>query len=95
MIITLIRHTSVAVSPGICYGNSDVDVSPSFEKEAKQVLSKLQHIPFDAVYSSPLSRCRKQACYCGFTEPIIDTRLLELNFGDWEMKAWSEIEDPQ
>jgi len=95
MIITLIRHTSVAICPGICYGNSDVDVSPLFEKEAQQVLSSLQHIPFDAVYSSPLSRCRKLACYCGFTEPIIDGRLMELNFGDWEMKAWSEIEDPQ
>ena len=95
MVITLIRHTSVALAAGICYGKSDVDTSPSFEKEAQQVLSVIQHIPFDAVYCSPLSRCRKLACYCGFTEPIIDERLMELNFGDWEMKAWTEIEDPQ
>ena len=95
MIITLIRHTSVALAADICYGKSDVDTSPSFEKEAQQVQSGIQHIPFDAIYSSPLSRCLKLASYCGFTEPIIDRRLMELNFGDWEMKAWKEIEDPQ
>jgi len=95
MHLTLVRHTSVAVLPGICYGQSDVDVSPTFEAEAKQVLSILQGNSFDAVYSSPLSRCRKLANYCGFSELMLDDRLMELNFGDWEMIAWTEIEDPQ
>jgi len=95
MFLTLIRHTSVAVLPGYCYGQSDVDISTTFQTEAKQVLSKLQGNSFDAVYSSPLSRCRKLANYCGFKEPILDDRLMELNFGDWEMKAWTEIEDTQ
>lgn len=95
MNLTFIRHTSVAVAPGICYGQSDVPLSPTFEAEARQVVSKLQHAPCDAVYCSPLSRCRKLAAYCGYPEPVIDTRLLELNFGAWEMKAWEDITDPQ
>jgi len=95
MNLTLIRHTSVAVAPGICYGQSDVDVSTSFETEACHVISKLQQTSFDAVYSSPLMRCRKLACYCGFPDPIIDNRLMELNFGDWEMNPWTVIKDPQ
>ncbi|HJV79137.1 MAG TPA: alpha-ribazole phosphatase [Paludibacter sp.] len=95
MNLTLIRHTSVAVESGICYGQSDVDVSPTFEAEAQIVLSKLQELTFDAVYCSPLMRCRKLASYCGYPKPIIDDRLMELNFGDWEMKAWKEIQDPR
>ena len=95
MNLTFIRHTSVAVAPAICYGQSDVNLSPTFEAEARQVVSKLQQTPFDAVYCSPLSRCRKLAAYCGYPDPVIDNRLLELNFGDWEMKAWPDIQDPQ
>ena len=95
MKITLIRHTSVNVQSGICYGQSDIDVSSSFETEALQVINILQNTYFDAVFCSPLKRCRKLAGYCGFPEPVIDKRLMELNFGAWEMKAWLEIEDVQ
>ena len=93
MNLTLIRHTSVAVASGICYGQSDVDVASTFEAEAGQVLLNLRGKTFDAVYCSPLSRCRKLADFCGFTNPIVDKRLLELSFGNWEMKRWTDIED--
>ena len=95
MNLTLIRHTSVAVEPGICYGQSNVDVALTFPTEAQQVLLNLQEQTFDAVYCSPLMRCRKLADYCGYPDPIIDDRLMELNFGDWEMKRWTDIEDHQ
>ncbi|HLP05758.1 MAG TPA: alpha-ribazole phosphatase [Paludibacter sp.] len=95
MKITFIRHTSVAVPPGICYGQSDIEVAETFETEALQVLGKIKDKSFDAVYSSPLRRCTKLADYCGFTNPVTDERLMELNFGDWEMQAWDNIVDPQ
>jgi len=94
MNLTFIRHTSVALEPEICYGQSDVELSSTFEAEAQQVRSKLQQTLFDAVYCSPLSRCRKLASYCGYHEQVIDDRLMELNFGTWEMKAWADIDDP-
>lgn len=94
MKITLIRHTRVAVEPGICYGWTDVDLAPSFETEATQVQKSIAEEQFDAVYSSPLSRCRKLAEFCHFPHPILDDRLKELNFGNWEMKKWDEIADP-
>ena len=72
MTITLIRHTSVNVPSGICYGQSDVDVSGNFEFEAPIVKDKLASNRFDAVYSSPLQRCEKLASYCGFENPTID-----------------------
>jgi len=95
MNLTLIRHTSVNVPPGICYGQSDVDVSATFKAEAELVLTKLQHRHFDRVFSSPLIRCRKLAEYCGYSDPITDDRLKEMNFGDWELQNWEEITDPQ
>jgi len=94
MKITLIRHTRVAVEPGICYGWSDVNVAPSFETEAGRVKASIANERFDAVYSSPLSRCRKLAAFCDFPRPILDERLKELHFGNWEMQKWDEIDDP-
>ncbi len=93
MKITVIRHTSVAVEPGICYGQSNVDVAHSFTEEAKIVRAALQELHFDTVYSSPSQRCTKLAVYCGFSTPILDRKIMELDFGDWEMKAWNEIND--
>jgi alpha-ribazole phosphatase len=95
MKITLIRHTSLNINPGICYGQSDIAVSDNFEKEAKFALSKIQNRKFDAVFSSPLERCMKLARYCGFNDMILDNRLMEMNFGNWECKYWDKIEDPQ
>ena len=93
MKITLIRHTRVAVETGICYGWSDVGVAPSFE--TSRVKENISNEQFDIVYSSPLSRCRKLAAFCGFHEPILDDRLKELNFGEWEMKKWDDLTDPR
>lgn len=94
MILTLIRHTSVAVTPGICYGQTDVAVATTFAEEAAAVRESLRGETFDAVYSSPLSRCRKLAAYCGFPAPMTDNRLKELDFGRWEMQKWDDITDP-
>lgn len=93
MRITLVRHTSVACDPSVCYGQTDVDVAASFPEEAKSVLSLLKKNDFDRIYSSPLQRCLKLAEYCGFHHLCLDGRLLELNFGDWEGKRWDEIVD--
>ena len=97
MKVTLIRHTKVDVPKGTCYGWSDVPVAKSFEEEAavtKQNLMKKQ--PFDAVFSSPLTRARKLAAYCGYPNPTLDNRLKEMNMGDWEMRLYDDIakEDP-
>lgn len=94
MKITLIRHTSVAVAPGTCYGASDVEVASTFTEEALKVANQLSGKNFDAVFSSPLSRCRKLAAFCGYPHPRTDERLKELNFGEWEMQKWEHIQDP-
>ena len=93
MKIFLIRHTSVNVPPGVCYGQTDVAVKSSFEIEAKTVSMKLQNLPApDAVFSSPLRRCMKLAFFCGFEDVVFDNRLMELNFGDWELRRWDSLD---
>jgi len=86
-----IRHTSVNVKEGICYGYSDVDLSQTFESEVKILKKKFSISPEMVFYSSPLKRCILLAERLSITDPIIDTRLIELNFGDWELKDWSLI----
>ena len=93
MKITLIRHTSVNVSRGFCYGNTDVGLASTFEKEWLVVKDKLKNNSFDFVFSSPLQRCAKLAEKLFEKEMIeYDDRLKEMNFGKWEGKNWDDIE---
>ena len=91
MKLTLIRHTSLQIEPGICYGQSDIDVAVSFADELARTQAKLTDIGFDAVYSSPLQRCVKLAEGLNIGNTLQDNRLKELHFGDWEMHAWDAI----
>lgn len=96
MDIFLIRHTTPRVNPGICYGQTDLDVADSFHQEAASVRDRLSACGSNPMaYSSPLIRCRKLANYCGFDAPVLDARLMEKNFGTWEMKPWDAIRGPE
>ena len=56
MEVILIRHTSVDVPPGVCYGQTDVPLKPTFEAEAAVTAENLKaYLPFDHVYTSPLT----------------------------------------
>ena len=94
MEIILIRHTSVDVPPGTCYGQSDVDVAPTFEQEAAITKASLApYEPFDAVFASPLRRARLLADYCGHGDARLDDRLKEMSMGEWEMRPYAELTD--
>lgn len=91
MHLHLIRHTSVAVPAGICYGQTDIDVAASFADECAAVKNKLSHLQLDAIYTSPLQRCSRLAAALNVAAINSDDRLKELHFGDWEMQAWDAI----
>ena len=94
MMLYLVRHTKTDCPAGICYGQSDVDIHNTFEDEKNTLINKLQNIDFDKIYSSPLKRCAVLAeVFTDSPEKVIyDQRLMELDFGKWEGKAWNEIE---
>ncbi len=90
MTIYLLRHTSVDVPKGVCYGQNDVPLYHTYPQEFSVVKKRFDSMLFDAVYSSPLARCSLLANSLS-DNVIFDKRLMELNFGAWEGKSWSEI----
>ena len=91
MKVTLIRHTSLQIAAGICYGQTDVDVAVSFIQEVTATKAKINHLEPKAVFSSSLQRCVKLADALGLEDITYDDRMKELHFGDWEMQAWDDL----
>ena len=91
----LIRHTEVAVGRAICYGNSDVELTDTYPAQRDRLLTVLPAAPPDAVFSSPLNRCRQLAEDLAERtrrgDIVYDDRLREYHFGDWEMLPWADI----
>ena len=89
MRLHLIRHTAPIVAPGICYGRSELAVS---DADCVALASGLagQWAAQLPLYSSPLQRCRQLAAVL-HPAPIFDARLMEIDFGSWEMRAWDAI----
>ncbi|WP_353571180.1 alpha-ribazole phosphatase [Candidatus Albibeggiatoa sp. nov. BB20] len=94
MQIHLIRHTKPDIATGICYGQTDISLATSFETEKQAILSRL-YSHYDAVFSSPLSRCTQLAQSIPTQFYQKDSRLLEMNFGAWELKNWDDIKSKQ
>ena len=98
MRIYLLRHTSLNIDPNIFYGQSDVDVSENFGIEVENIKKKISERKIELkdlkVFSSPLTRCVKlaESIFQNFKK---DNRLKELNFGDWEMKKFSNIDNSE
>lgn len=86
--IYLIRHPAVAVPPGTCYGQSDVALREPVDALAASLRAQLPEC--FALLSSPLSRCRLLAEALG--TPKLDPRLMEIDFGAWEMHSFDAIE---
>jgi alpha-ribazole phosphatase len=88
----LIRHPAPAVAPGVCYGRLDVPTATDPESDAERLHKVLP--PLDALYSSPLQRCR---CLAELLHPapIFDARLQEMHFGNWEGQPWENVPRPE
>ena len=90
MEIYLIRHTTPVLSPGLIYGRTELLLSETFSQEAEIIKEKLPE-NFDRVYSSPALRCTELAEKIA-TDFQTDSRLTELDFGDWEGKTWNTVD---
>ena len=95
MDVYLVRHTTPDVPSGVCYGQADVGLAESFDAEWATLKPRLECLENPLVFSSPLQRCttlaKKVVDHFNYSSPLIDPRLLELNFGDWELKSWRDI----
>ena len=87
MRLHLIRHPKPSIEPGICYGQLDISAKIEMAEFARLRAEMPSGLP---VWSSPLQRCRQLAEQL-HPQPIIDARLAEMNFGDWEGRPWDDI----
>ena len=95
MEVYLVRHTIPQIEKGICYGQTDIPLAETFHADSEKVLKYLPE-GIDIVYSSPLNRCMQLAGLIKSNQKVIqDVRLMEMNFGDWEMKKWEDINPPE
>jgi alpha-ribazole phosphatase len=84
-----VRHLPVRFAPGHCYGATDL---PAVEADTDSLHEVRHRLPADAlVISSPLQRCASLASRLG-QQPLLDARLREIDFGDWELRAWDHID---
>jgi alpha-ribazole phosphatase len=98
MDIYLIRHTSVEINnKEICYGYSEVALNKTYVSEAEAIIDKLPP-DIDCFACSSSNRAIKLANYFKYyyfrddvVPLLVDDRLKEMNFGDWEMKAWNDL----
>jgi len=75
-------------------GRSDIPLSEVGRQQAKSLAARLKPIPFEALYSSPLQRAFETARLISEVvglQPILDQRLVELDYGQWEGRTLADI----
>ena len=94
----VVRHPPV-VPEGICYGQWDVPIRMDPASAADAIQTALQQrspqARFGQVWCSPWTRTRAVADQLAVrwnTVVRVDPRLSELRFGEWEGRAFAEIE---
>ncbi|MBH2020688.1 MAG: histidine phosphatase family protein [Burkholderiales bacterium] len=94
MKLWLLRHAQPLVGAGICYGRLDVAADADATAECAKALAAL--LPAGTrVISSPLQRCEQLMHALHAQKPNLtyktDARLQEMDFGQWEGRAWQAI----
>jgi alpha-ribazole phosphatase len=93
MRVHLIRHPPPQVDAGVCYGRTDLLCAPA--QQAITLAAALPLLPPSLagvpVISSPSRRCADLALALPAAEVTFDARLMEMNFGAWEMRRWDDI----
>jgi broad specificity phosphatase PhoE len=75
-------------------GRTDVPLSEVGRRQAQLLAARLEAVPVEALYSSPLGRALETARQIGLAighESVVDRRLVELNYGAWEGRTFDEI----
>lgn len=92
--IYLVRHGHTEVADDrIVAGFSDVALSERGANSLAQLKNTIGSIEFDAYYSSDLLRTQQTMKLLTDQPFIADSRLKELNFGDWEGMSWNDVHE--
>jgi len=95
MRLWLVRHARVQLASGLCYGASDVPADPDHTQAVAATLASV--LPLAApLWVSGLGRAQQlagavRAQRADLAAPTVDSRLNEMDFGQWELRAWDAI----
>lgn len=93
--LILVRHGPVADRyDGLCYGRSDVELSPEGEGRSRELAETLATLPVDRILHSGLARTSYLAEHLGERLGMPTFRaeaLCERDFGDWELRPWDDL----
>lgn len=95
MKLWLLRHARVTLEPGLCYGASDVPADADLTRQAAESAAALLPAGL-TVRVSGLARAQQLArelagLRTDLCRPQTDTRLNEMDFGQWELQRWDAI----
>ena len=94
MRVVLIRHLAPLIEPGICYGRLDLPMHPHGAAAMVKLAADPVLIGATRVWTSPAHRCQllAETIAGALSAPLTaDDRLQELDFGEWEGKAWDDV----
>ena len=93
--LILVRHGPVADRyHGLCYGCSDVELSPEGEGRSRELAETLAALPIDRIMDSGLARTSYLAGCLGKRLGMPSFRaeaLCERDFGQWELRPWDDL----
>jgi uncharacterized phosphatase len=75
-------------------GRTDVPLSDAGRRQTHLLALRLKPLPVKALYTSPLQRALETARFVSEaigSEPVVDGRLVELNYGLWEGSTYEAI----
>lgn len=94
--IYLARHGATSWSEsGQHTSFTDLDLTPAGETAASALGERLRGRQFGLVLVSPRLRARRTAELAGVTDPVVDTDLVEWDYGDYEGLTTDQIRETQ
>ncbi|MHC9542278.1 MAG: histidine phosphatase family protein [Vulcanimicrobiota bacterium] len=102
MKIFLVRHGETTYNKETRFqGQQDAPLTPNGQSQAGAVADRFEKAEksgehFDAIYSSPLSRCMDTADAIGSKlnmKPVTEPGLKEMRMGEWESKTPGEVKE--
>lgn len=88
-----LRHPTPDVTPGMCYGRTDLDIAEVGHEQIANAMSVTPRVR--RILASPALRCRKLAVTLAERDSVeitFDERLWEMDMGEFEGKMWSDID---
>ncbi len=74
-------------------GHTDVELSEEGREQLRHMTAELVYPPVDALFTSPLKRCKQTAqMIYPDNNPIVIDGLIEYNFGEFENKTAEQLE---